>query len=93
MGLGRGDKVVVDDNPLSDISINTHIPALEDRGVRVGSTHLFFAQIDQVEAGEIFKLNLHLEGLLFPEGWDWTLPSHPAYLLRFKSMKALISFG
>ena len=84
MGLGRGDKVVVDDNPLSDISINTHIPALEDRGVRVGSTHLFFAQIDQVQAGEIFKLNLHLEGLLFPEGWGLDIAFTPGVLVALQ---------
>ena len=69
MGLGRGDKLVVDDNPLNDISINTHIPALEDRGVRVGSTHLFFPLIDEVRVGEIFKLDLHLDGLVLLEGW------------------------
>ena len=80
MGIGRGDQVVVDDNPLSDISINTHIPALSDRGVRVGSTHLFFAPIDQVRAGEIFKLNLHLDGLLFPEGWGLDIAFTPGVL-------------
>ena len=70
VGLDSGDKVVVDDNPLSDISINTHIPALSDRGVRVGSTHLFFAPIDQVRVGEIFKLNLHLDNFVLLEGWE-----------------------
>ena len=35
MGLGEGDAVDVRDNPLSDISINTHIPALQGRGVNV----------------------------------------------------------
>ena len=34
-GLGSGDDVNVKDNPLSDVSINTHIPALQDRGVKV----------------------------------------------------------
>jgi len=34
-GLGSGDRVDVRDNPLSDASINTHIPALQDRGVTV----------------------------------------------------------
>lgn len=32
-GLGRGDEVDVRDNPLSDLSLNTHIPALLGRGV------------------------------------------------------------
>ena len=34
-GLARGDVVWVRNNPLSDTSINTHIPALQDRGVTV----------------------------------------------------------
>ena len=34
-GLGRGDVVYLGDNPLSSTSINTHIPALESRGVTV----------------------------------------------------------
>ena len=88
MGIGRGDQVVVDDNPLSDISINTHIPALSDRGVRVGSTHLFFAPIDQVRAGEIFKLNLHLDGLLFPEGWGLDIAFTPGVLAALQVDKS-----
>ena len=34
-GLGRGDMVDVTDNPLNDAAINTHIPALQSRGVTV----------------------------------------------------------
>ena len=34
-GLGSGDVVYLNDNPLSSISLNTHIPALESRGVTV----------------------------------------------------------
>ena len=34
-GWGSGDRVDVRDNPLSATSINTHIPALRDRGVTV----------------------------------------------------------
>ena len=34
-GLGSGDLVDVRDNPLSATSINTHIPALQNRGVNV----------------------------------------------------------
>ena len=34
-GLGSGDEVYLVDNPLSSTSINTHIPALESRGVTV----------------------------------------------------------
>ena len=35
MGLGEGDWVNVSENPLNSASINTHIPALQDRGVEV----------------------------------------------------------
>ena len=35
MGLGNGDEVNLLRNPLSYPSLNTHIPALQDRGVRV----------------------------------------------------------
>ena len=34
-GLGSGDRVNVRNNPLSATSINTHIPALQGRGVDV----------------------------------------------------------
>ena len=34
-GLGSGDRVFVNDNPLGFVSINTHIPALQSRGVTV----------------------------------------------------------
>ena len=34
-GLGKGDLVRLLENPLSAVSINTHIPALRERGVRV----------------------------------------------------------
>ena len=34
-GLGSGDEVYLNDNPLSSTSLNTHIPALESRGVTV----------------------------------------------------------
>lgn len=84
MGLDSGDKVVVDGNPLSDISINTHIPALSDRGVRVGSTHLFFAPIDQVRVGEIFKLNLHLDNFVLLEGWELDIVFTPGVLVALQ---------
>ena len=35
-GLGEGDEIDVSNNPLSVTSINTHIPALQSRGVDVG---------------------------------------------------------
>ena len=34
-GLGNGDQVLVTKNPLSATSLNTHVPALQSRGVQV----------------------------------------------------------
>ena len=34
-GLGRGDEVVLNDNPLSYLSIHTHVPALQSKAVTV----------------------------------------------------------
>ncbi len=34
-GLGRGDTVNVDENPLNAVSLNTHIPTLQSRGINV----------------------------------------------------------
>ena len=39
-GLGTGDMVDVSENPLNDASINTHIPALQSRGVEVHAENL-----------------------------------------------------
>ena len=39
-GLGSGDEVKVDGNPLSYTSINTHIPTLRERGVVVSANNL-----------------------------------------------------
>ena len=46
-GLGNGDQVLLNDNPLSYSSIKTHIPALQSRGVTVefdDVTHLNFGE-------------------------------------------------
>ncbi len=39
-GLGTGEDINVSENPLNDISINVHIPALQDRGVEVHFSNL-----------------------------------------------------
>ena len=39
-GLGAGEVVSVSENPLNDISITVHIPALQDRGVEVHFSNL-----------------------------------------------------
>ena len=39
-GLGSGDTVYVSENPLNSVSINTHIPTLQSRGVEVRAENL-----------------------------------------------------
>ena len=78
VGLGNGDKVVVDDNPLSETSINSHLPVLVDRGVRVGRAHLFFAPIKAARVGEIFRLNVVLDESLLLSSWSLNIAFTPA---------------
>ena len=47
-GLGEGDEIYVNRNPLNAVSIDTHIPALRSRGVRVAAENLITAVPSQV---------------------------------------------
>ena len=76
-GLGNGDKVVVDDNPLNETSINSHLPVLVERGVWVGRAHLFFAPIKAARVGEIFRLNVVLDESLLLSGWSLSIALTP----------------
>ena len=76
-GLGNGDKVVVDDNPLSETSINSHLLVLVDRGVWVGRAHLFFAPIKAARVGEIFRLNVVLDESLLLSSWSLSIAFTP----------------
>ena len=59
-GIDDGDLVDVQENPLSELSINTHIPALEERGVTVYHGELmpptFFADVNFDGVVDIFDL-------------------------------------
>ena len=77
VGLSNGDKVVVDDNPLSLTSINSHLKALVDRGVWVGRAHLFFAPVSAARVGEIFRLNVVLDESLLLSGWSLNIAFTP----------------
>ena len=59
-GLDDGDIVDVQDNPLSELSINTHIPALQERGVMVyhgeSMPPIFFADVNFDGVVDIFDL-------------------------------------
>ena len=61
-GLGSGDEVDVRNNPLSATSLNTHIPALQGRGVDVqfGASK---PGVEEIERGMI------------PEDWETKIPS------------------
>ena len=78
VGLGNGDQVVVDDNPLSETSMHTHIPLLVDRGVWVGRLHLFFAPVTAANVGEIFRLNVILDESLRLSGWSLNIAFTPS---------------
>ena len=77
-GLGNGDQVVVDDNPLSETSMHSHIPVLVDRGVWVGRLHLFFAPVTAASVGEIFRLNVILDESLRLSSWSLNIAFTPS---------------
>ena len=64
-GLGSGDEVDVRSNPLSSISLNTHIPALQARGVdvRFGASKPVVEEIEQglIPAGRHRNRSLQYE--------------------------------
>lgn len=72
VGIDDGDIVDVQDNPLSELSINAHIPALQERGVMVyhgeSTPPLFFADVNFDGVVDIF--DLVRVGLAFGEEGD-----------------------
>ena len=61
-GLGTGDVVDLRINrALSDTSLNTHIPALRTRGVKVHRTHVFLSGPSVVSVGQTVTLDLNVE--------------------------------
>ena len=55
-GLGEGDLVDVRKNPLSDVSIDTHIPALKARGVNVSFDEFLVFTEPQIYNDNVFIL-------------------------------------
>lgn len=80
VGLGAGDTVFLFGNPLSDTSINTHIPALRSRGVTVQNTKLFFPTINPVSVGDTFTLSLIVDDVVDLAGWQLDITFNPAVL-------------
>ena len=79
-GLADGDTIWVLANPLSDISINTHIPALRSRGVTVHNTKLFFPTINPVSVGDTFTLSLVVDDVVNLAGWQLDIAFNPSVL-------------
>ena len=79
-GLGDGDTIWVFANPLSNISINTHIPTLRSRGVTVHNTKLFFPTINPVSVGTMFTLSLIVNDVVDLAGWQLDIAFNPAVL-------------
>lgn len=79
-GLGEGDTIFLFGNPLNDISINTHIPALRNRGVTVHRTALLLPTINPVSVGETFTLDLIIEDVIDLAGWQVDIEFNPAVL-------------
>ena len=79
-GLADGDTIGVLANPLSDISINTHIPALRSRGVTVHNTKLFFPTINPVSVGDTFTLSLVVDDVVNLAGWQLDIAFNPSVL-------------
>ena len=79
-GLGDGDTIVVLGNPLSDISINTHIPALRSRGVTVHNTKLSITAVKRTNVGDTFTLDLIVEDVVDLAGWQIDIAFNPQVL-------------
>ena len=61
-GLGTGDVIDLRINrALSDISLNTHIPALRTRGVTVHRSYLYLSGPRVVSVGQMVTLDLNVE--------------------------------
>ena len=79
-GLGAGDTIFLFGNPLSDTSINTHIPTLRNRGVTVHRTILFLPTINPVSVGDTFTLDLIIEDVVDLAGWQLDIEFNSAVL-------------
>ena len=79
-GLRDGDTIIVVGNPLSDISINTHIPTLRSRGVTVHNTKLSITTVKRTNVGDTFTLDLIVEDVADLAGWQVDIAFHPRVL-------------
>ena len=86
-GLGQGDAIFVNGNPLNNASINTHIPALQRRGVRVDFDDLDLTPVDIPDP----NLRAAIEAELGKAPGDTITTEDIAYLTRLSALFANIS--
>ena len=86
-GLGQGDAILVNGNPLNNASINTHIPALQRRGVRVDFDDLDLTPVDIPDT----NLRAAIEKALGKASGATITTEDIAYLTRLSALSANIS--
>ena len=86
-GLGQGDAIIVNGNPLNNASINTHIPALQRRGVRVDFDDLDLTPVDIPDT----NLRAAIEKALGKASGATITTEDIAYLTRLSALFANIS--
>ena len=86
-GLGQGDAIFVNGNPLNNASINTHIPALQRRGVRVDFDDLDLTPVDIPDS----NLRTAIEKALRKASGAPITTEDIAYLTRLSALFANIS--
>ena len=86
-GLGQGDAIFVNGNPLNNASINTHIPALQRRGVRVDFDDLDLTPVDIPDP----NLRAAIEKALGKASGATITTEDIAYLTRLSALFANIS--
>ena len=86
-GLGQGDAIFVNGNPLNNASINTHIPALQRRGVRVDFDDLDLTPVDIPDT----NLRAAIEKALRKASGATITTEDIAYLTRLSALFANIS--
>ena len=86
-GLGQGDAIFVNGNPLNNASINTHIPALQRRGVRVDFDDLDLTPVDIPDT----NLRAAIEKALGKASGATITTEDIAYLTRLSALFANIS--
>ena len=78
--LDDSTDIYVFGNPLSDISINTHLPILRSRVEGLLRSQIFLPAIAPVAVGQTFTLNLSAKYVYDLAGWQLDIAFNPAVL-------------